>query len=163
MLGVRGVCRSKNVAGVLRQDQVHFTLGIMGGFGSNITASAALVIWEIAAEIRRQLLMCDTTLSGHRLGDLARLPFGAIDFDAGELRFRTAKTGRLMAIPLPAPLRKHLETLPWPKDLATPLHPRAFAIIDAQGRSGTLSREFGELLAQAGLRPAGHQTTDFSN
>jgi len=90
--------------------------------------------------------------TGQRLGDLARLRFGAIDLGAGELRLRTAKTGRVMAIPLAPPLRKHIESLPWPDDMEAPLHPRAFAIIDAQGRSGTLSREFGELLAEAGLR-----------
>jgi integrase len=93
--------------------------------------------------------------TGQRLGDLARLPFSAIDLNAGELSFRTAKTGRIMAIPLAAPLRKHIESLPWPsggRQMETPVHPRAFAIIDAQGRSSTLSREFGELLAKAGLR-----------
>jgi integrase len=32
------------------------------------------------------------------------------------------------------------------------VHPRAFGIVEREGRSGTLSRQFGELLAEAGLR-----------
>jgi integrase len=32
------------------------------------------------------------------------------------------------------------------------VHPRAFVIIERQGRTGMLSRQFGELLAEAGLR-----------
>jgi hypothetical protein len=33
-----------------------------------------------------------------------------------------------------------------------PLHPRTCAILQAQGRSGSLSNQFSDLLAQAGLR-----------
>jgi integrase len=91
--------------------------------------------------------------TGQRLGDLARLRWHNIDLEKNELRLITAKTDRRLIIPLPAPLRKHLEGLPSGGDPTAPLHPRACAIVDVQKRSGTLSREFGELLAKAGLRP----------
>jgi len=89
--------------------------------------------------------------TGQRLGDLARLTWSNIDQVHDELRLVTAKTGRSMIIPLAAPLRKHIDQMALSDDPATPLHPRAYATIDVQGRSGTLSRQFAELLSQAGL------------
>jgi len=48
-------------------------------------------------------------------------------------------------------------SLPVNDDMRTPLHPRAFALLDAQGKTGGLSNQFADLLAQAGLRaPARH-------
>ena len=51
-----------------------------------------------------------------------------------------------------APLRKHIEALAVSDDPAAPLHPCAFAIVTKQGKSGHLSNQFADLLAQAGLR-----------
>lgn len=45
----------------------------------------------------------------------------------------------------------HIEKLPTGDDPKQPLHPRAFAIVKKEGRTGTLSRQFGEILADAGL------------
>jgi integrase len=90
--------------------------------------------------------------TGQRLGDLARLRWSNIDLARNELRLVTSKTNRSMIIPLATPLRRHIEELPSSDDPVAPLHPRAWAVLDAQGKSGTLSRQFGELLAQAGLR-----------
>ena len=42
--------------------------------------------------------------------------------------------------------------LPSSDDMSTPLHPRAFAVVARQGKSGALSRHFIELLGQAGIR-----------
>ena len=64
----------------------------------------------------------------------------------------TRKTGRRMILPIAAPLRRHLEAVPAGDQADAPLHPRAFAIVAQQKRSGTLSNLFGDLLAQAGLR-----------
>jgi integrase len=50
------------------------------------------------------------------------------------------------------PLRDHVLSLSWPDDPRTPLHPKAFACVSATGRVVTLSNQFVELLAQAGLR-----------
>jgi hypothetical protein len=58
-------------------------------------------------------------------------------------------------IPIAAPLRDLLLALPVRDKPHAPVHPRANAIVNSQeGRVGTLSNAFGELLAQAGLRTA---------
>jgi integrase len=91
--------------------------------------------------------------TGQRLGDIARLCWANVDLTKNEVRLTTSKTGRLMLIPMAAPLRKHVLALPQSDSLETPIHPKAFAIVEAQGRSGSLSVRFAELLSQAGLRP----------
>jgi integrase len=90
--------------------------------------------------------------TGQRLGDLARLTWSAIDLQKNQLRLHTGKTDHYLPIPLAVPLRRDIENLERPIDPMAPVHPRAFAIVGREGRSGTLSRQFGELLAQAGLR-----------
>ena len=42
--------------------------------------------------------------------------------------------------------------MPISDDPAAPLHPGAFSIVSAQGKSGHLSNQFADLLAEAGLR-----------
>jgi integrase len=90
--------------------------------------------------------------TGQRLGDIASLCWNNIDPVAGEIRFVAAKTGRSMILPLAPALAKHVLSLPTDECLETPLHPRAYAILQAQGRTGSLSNQFSDLLAQAGLR-----------
>ena len=98
--------------------------------------------------------------TGQRLGDLARLRWSNIDLARGEIRFITAKTGRRMIIPLSEGLHTHIASLA-PSDQADAvIHLRAFAILEAHGNASMLSRQFGELLASAGLRASGtHQST----
>lgn len=91
--------------------------------------------------------------TGQRLGDLARLTWANVDLDRDEIRFVTAKTGRQQIIPIAPPLRKRIEKLPAGDDPRQPLHPRAFASVQKSGGVNTLSREFYELLADAGLVP----------
>jgi integrase len=91
--------------------------------------------------------------SGQRLGDLCALTWNAIDLERGELRIRTRKTGRSLIIPLAEPLREHILSLPASDNPRAPVHPRSFATLQAQeGRVGMLSRQFGEILTDAGLR-----------
>jgi integrase len=98
--------------------------------------------------------------TGQRLGDLARLRWSNIDLARGEIRFVTAKTGRRMIIPLSDALRAHIAALPSNDQADAVIHPRAFAILEAQGSAATLSRQFGELLSVAGLRSSPtHQST----
>lgn len=87
--------------------------------------------------------------TGQRLGDLARLTWQNLDLQAGEITLTTAKTGRVVRIPIAAPLLAHIETLPAGDDAKAWLHPRAarHAIVNGS----TLSRQFGELLASVGL------------
>ncbi len=91
--------------------------------------------------------------TGQRLGDLARLRWNNVDLVSGRLTLVTAKTGKRLSIPWPVPLRKHIEGLPRGTDANAPLHPRSCRIVESQqGRTGTLSRQFGELLMKSGVR-----------
>jgi integrase len=98
--------------------------------------------------------------TGQRLGDLARLTWQNLDLQRGEVRLVTGKTGRRQLIPMHAALRRHVDTLPAGDDPHAPLHPHAFDVVARQNKSGTLSRSFRELLAQAGLaKPEKHTKT----
>lgn len=88
--------------------------------------------------------------TGQRLGDLALLSWNNIDLEAGEIHLRTAKTGRMVRIPICGPLMQHLESLPAGDEPAAHLHPKA-AKAFLNGNSPMVSRQFGDLLAAAGI------------
>jgi integrase len=89
--------------------------------------------------------------TGQRLGDLARLTWANLDLQLDELRLSTSKTGRRQIIPLAPPLRRHIEILPAGDDPSQPLHPSAFESVTKTRKVGTLSRQFYEVMVQAGL------------
>jgi integrase len=89
--------------------------------------------------------------TGQRLGDLARLTWANVDPQRAELRLATSKTGRWQIIPIAPPLRRHIESLPTGDDLCHPLHPLAYRAVFKSQKVGTLSRQFTELMACAGL------------
>jgi integrase len=90
--------------------------------------------------------------SGQRLGDIAALTWQNIHLHQGEIRLVTRKTHKTLILPIAAPLRRHIEALPSSDEPSAPLHPKAFAIVSKQGKSGHLSNQFADLLAEAGLR-----------
>jgi integrase len=91
--------------------------------------------------------------TGQRLADLALLTWAQIDLEREEIRLTTRKTGKPILIPMAGPLKEHLLTLPAGDSPKSPVHPKAFEILRAQnGRVGTLSNQFAELLANTGLR-----------
>jgi integrase len=90
--------------------------------------------------------------TGQRLADIATLTWSNIDLVKRELRLVTRKTGRVVSLPLATPLMKLFETSAVSENSDAPVHPRANRIILKQGRSGSLSNQFGRLLAAAGLR-----------
>jgi integrase len=90
--------------------------------------------------------------TGARLSDIASLTWENIDLSVKELRFIVRKTGKTIILPLDGPLAAHVEKLSSADLPRTPLHPRAFAIVEKQGKTGHLSNQFADLLAQAGLR-----------
>jgi integrase len=90
--------------------------------------------------------------TGARLSDVASLTWENVDVSAKELRSIARKTGKTIIVPLDGPLAAHIESLPAADSPRTPLHPRAFAIVEKQGKTGHLSNQFTDLLAQAGLR-----------
>jgi len=87
-----------------------------------------------------------------RLGDLAALTWGQIDIERGEIGLTTRKTKRRQALPIAPPLLAHIRTLRrgLPEN---PLHPEAHAVVTREGKAGTLSRRFNEILQEAGLVP----------
>lgn len=92
--------------------------------------------------------------TGQRLADLAQLNWSNLDLTSNELRFVSGKTGRQMCIPLCSPLLSHILKLPTPsKNPTAPLHPRAITHVSSGGVASGLSRQFGEILALAGMRP----------
>jgi len=88
--------------------------------------------------------------TGQRLADLATLRWDNIDLARNEIRIKTRKTGKRLAIPIAPPLKTHIESLPAAREGY--LHPKAAATVTSQKRSGTLSNQFADLLAQARLR-----------
>jgi integrase len=115
------------------------------------------------AELQRLLSSADAewrslilfgVYTGQRLGDLSRLTWQNVDLERGEIRLVTSKTGRQQIIWMAEPLRRHVENLPAGDNPKQPLHPRAFASVSKSGKVGTLSRQFYELMADAGLAKA---------
>ncbi len=90
--------------------------------------------------------------TGARLSDVAALTWQNIDTTTKELRYVARKTGKTLILPLAGPLSKFVESIPSSDNPNGPLHPRAYAILEKQGRSGSLSNQFADLLSQAGLR-----------
>ena len=105
-------------------------------------------------------LSCFGLYTGQRLADLATLSWDNIDLARNEIRLVTRKTHKRLAIPIAAPLRTHIDSLPNTDKPGSWLHPKAAATIARQKRSGTLSNQFADLLAQAGLREkTAHKST----
>jgi integrase len=90
--------------------------------------------------------------TGQRLADVASLSWNNVDLTRGELRLATRKTGKVLILPLAAPLLANIEKLPSSDDPEAPLHPKAYAILHREGKSSSLSNQFADLLAAAGLR-----------
>jgi integrase len=98
--------------------------------------------------------------TGARLSDIAALTWANVDLESGELRFVDRKTARTMITPIARQLREQILQLPAGDTPDEPLNPGAFGILKRQRRSGTLSRQFSEILAAAGLRDAlSHRAT----
>ena len=91
--------------------------------------------------------------TGQRLGDIATLTWHNVDTSVGEIRLQTTKTGRQQILPIAVPLARHIATLPAGDDPGQPLHPIAYEIVEREGRTATLSRQFYDVMVSAGLVP----------
>ncbi|MGH7990786.1 MAG: tyrosine-type recombinase/integrase, partial [Limisphaerales bacterium] len=89
--------------------------------------------------------------TGQRLGDIAMLTRPNLDLDQNEVRLTTGKTGRRQILPLAAPLLEYVKKLPARDVPDAPLFPRAYKIVQQQGRTGSLSNQFHKILVAAGL------------
>jgi integrase len=90
--------------------------------------------------------------TGQRLADLALLTWANVDLNRNEIRMTTKKTRRSVVIPITKHLREHLLSIPLIDEPLAPLHPKAFASLQKEGRVASLSNQFVALLAQAGFR-----------
>jgi len=90
--------------------------------------------------------------TGQRLIDIASLRRSNLNLEKNVVELTARKTSRMMSIPIAPTLRKHIERMTLGVDRQVPLHPRAFEIVDRQGKSGHLSNHFAAILAKAGLR-----------
>jgi integrase len=90
--------------------------------------------------------------TGQRLGDIARMDWGAVDLQRGELAFRMQKTGKRMLVPLAIPLLTQLASVS-ALDRLGPIHPRAAAKLARLGKTSCLSLEFHRLLVRAEILP----------
>jgi integrase len=153
--GLRTIFKAARRDNVIFEDPTEFVQTIRQTIGDAkrraFTIPELQAILAVADDEWRSLVKCGLYL-GQRLADLATLTWANVDLDRGEIRLETRKTGRRMILPIAPPLRKHLESLPAGDKPDAPLHPRAFAIVAREGRSGSLSNQFADLLAQAGLR-----------
>jgi integrase len=112
-------------------------------------------------EIRRVLAEADdewrsmilfALYTGQRLSDVAAFTWAQVNLEKAEIRFETAKTGRRMLIPIAAPLLTNLKSIRKKDKGAGPIHPRAAATLNKNYKTSTLSNQFANLLAAAGLR-----------
>ena len=85
--------------------------------------------------------------AGLRLGDAANLKWDAVDFDAGLIRYKAAKTGAVMETPMHPVLQKHLEKIAG--DSTGAISP-TLAQKNVSGRAG-MSRQFLAIVRAAGL------------
>jgi len=117
------------------------------------TVAQIRVLLPFADAEWRSMILCGL-YTGQRIGDIARLTWANVDLDKGQVRLVTQKTGAAMLIPMAPALREHIESLPAPdaRPELSPLHPRACALLEKTGKSGTLSNQFADILALAGLR-----------
>jgi len=118
------------------------------------------LVIEAADEEWRSLILFGL-YTGQRLGDLATLTWDNLDLERHEVRLVTSKTGRRQTIPMALPLQEHVESLEASDEPGSPVHPRANAIVEKQGKTGNLSNQFADLLSQVGLRKkVSHRSKD---
>ena len=80
-------------------------------------------ILEAASDEWRSLVLFGL-YTGQRLGDLARLTWASLDLANVEIHLATGKTGRIVRIPIAAPLLAHIETLAAGDNPKAPVHPQ---------------------------------------
>jgi integrase len=102
-----------------------------------------------AADLEMRSLILFGIYTGQRLSDLTSLRWHSLDLVASEISLTTGKTGRVVRIPMAAPLLKHIQSLPISNDQNAPVHPRA-----ARSSPSANSNRFGDLLSTVGLVPS---------
>jgi integrase len=152
---IRRIFRAARTDGYLLQDPAESVKAVKNRDASErrpFTLEELRAVLAVANDEWRSLIMFGL-YTGQRLSDLAALTWNSIDLERDEIRLTTRKTGKALLIPMAAPLHKHLLGLPAADNPKAPVHPNAFEILGTQeGRVGTLSNQFSELMVAAGLR-----------
>jgi integrase len=114
-----------------------------------------------AEELQRVLAVADDEwkslirfglYTGQRLGDLAALRWQNIDLQRAEIRITTQKTSKNLVLPIPVHMLNRLTESAGDKRPADPIHPSAYKAWKKAGKTSTISNQFVNLLARAGLR-----------
>jgi integrase len=108
-------------------------------------------ILEVANDEWRSLILFGI-YTGQRLGDLCTLTWAQIDLQRSEIAITQKKTGKRLLVPIARPLYEHLLSRESGDDARAPVHPYAFGVFQKEGRVGSLSNQFAEILVDAGLR-----------
>ena len=102
--------------------------------------------------------------AGQRMGDLIRLPWGAVDFAQNQIRLTQNKTGKSIAVPLRAELGAFLQKLRRKAGTvkpADPIWPAEAKRYEQFGAGGFSNEFYEEVLLPAGLvAPRTHRATD---
>jgi integrase len=152
MVVVRMLFRSARRDGLIVDDPSEF-VGSVRETSPQTAPRRAFTVAELEAVLavadpEWQSMVLFGLYSALRLMDVARLTWANIDLTRNELRVTTAKTGKAVILPLAAPLRAHIDSLPSADSLDTFIHPRA----SQAGGGPILSGQFALLLVHAGLR-----------
>jgi len=105
-----------------------------------------------AADDEWQSLIRFGLYTGQRLGDLAALTWQNVDLQRAELRITTQKTSKSLILPIPSHLLARIKDAPGSKMPKDPIHPSAYKAWKESGKTSTISNQFVNLLAKAGLR-----------
>lgn len=89
--------------------------------------------------------------TGLRLGDIAQMKWGNVDLEAKEIRLMTGKTERDMGIPMAKPLVNFLGKGKAGMKRSDPVFPRICASYEESPNNGRLSKQFYQVLVDAGL------------
>ena len=152
--GLRSIFKAARRDGIIQDDPTEFvdTVRQLGNDEQRaFTIEELRAILAVSDAEWRGMIKCGLYL-GQRLADIATLTWANVDLARGEMRLTTRKTGKKLILPIAPPLRRHLEGLPSPRQSKVPLHPKAYAVVQQDGRASRLSKQFGELLENAGLR-----------
>lgn len=101
-------------------------------------------------------MMIVALYTGLRLGDISRLVYRDIDLSTRHIRAAIKKNGGFDPKPIPRVLMRYFLTLKMPKDLDTPLFPRAYRWAMTRCKQiGRIGSAFIDLLIRAGVRKPG--------
>jgi integrase len=146
---IKMICRAAKRDGYIVEDPAEFVDTVRNDSEDSRRPFTIPEIQRVisAADAEWQSMIKFGLYTGQRLADVALLTWDSVDLERNEIRLRTRKTNRRLIIPIAAPLRSHLDSLPMTDEPGAPLHPKAYGTMKRQGKSGNLSNQFAEAVA----------------